>query len=551
MAGIFISYRRADSDGWAGRLRDTLRARFGNRVFQDVENIADGEIFSEVIGRALQECDVALIIIGPNWASAQNAEGRRLDQADDWVRTETSLVLNRGIRVIPVLVGGASMPRAEDLPEELRSLTKRQAREIRSSSWDSDVALLTTHLKQIVDRRRKRPVWQYAAAALVLAIGVFAGSQYFWKPEPLPAPAELATAPPPLAATPKQEKTTTPAAVPPAAVPKPEKAAAPAPVPPAAAPVAAPTPSPAPRDVAVAKPPVIPQPAKAAPPPEPRAAAPSRVPAQPASPPAAPAKPTLAQPPAPAPEPPRIARVEPAPVKAVPDPSPAAPRKPAAAPPVTEAPAAPVAGVGSLNLANRPPSARELKVGDTWTYRLREVSYGRNLGTVTHEISGGDKGGIRETLRLGARGDTQRRLPLEPRIFEQPLDQGAMLFEFAPFMTAFSELKPGMTWRKIAGVTSSDSINSWQVSGKVTGRERVRVPAGNFDAIKAELEGELDLSAPSTRDPYSETIVAYQTYSIWFAPEVSRAVKYERRTYNRARRLLEHEQYELVSYKLQ
>src|SRR4029077_11251337 len=109
---------------WAGRLRDALRVRFGNRVFQDVESIADGEIFSEVIGRALQECDVALIIIGPNWGSAQNQGGRRLDQSDDWVRTETAMVLNRGIRVIPVLVGGATMPRAEDLPEELQSLTR-------------------------------------------------------------------------------------------------------------------------------------------------------------------------------------------------------------------------------------------------------------------------------------------------------------------------------------------------------------------------------------------------------------------------------------------
>jgi hypothetical protein len=126
-----------------------------------------------------------------------------------------------------------------------------------------------------------------------------------------------------------------------------------------------------------------------------------------------------------------------------------------------------------------------------------------------------------------------------------------MLFEFSPFMTAFSELRPGVTWSKIAGVTSSDSINSWRVSGKVTGRERVRVPAGSFDAIKAELEGELDLSSPSTRDPFSETTVSYQTYSVWFAPEVGRAIKYERRTFNRGLRLLEHEQYELVSYKLQ
>jgi hypothetical protein len=107
-----------------------------------------------------------------------------------------------------------------------------------------------------------------------------------------------------------------------------------------------------------------------------------------------------------------------------------------------------------------------------------------------------------------------------------------------------------MKWSKIAGATSSDSISDWRFSGRVTGRERIRVPAGTFDAIKAELEGQLDISFPSTRDPFSETSASYQTYSVWFVPEIGRAVKYDRRTFNRGRRLLEHEYYELVSYQL-
>ena len=528
MAGIFISYRRADSDGWAGRLRDALRARFGKRVFQDVESIADGEIFSEVIGRALQECDVALIIIGPNWANARDATGRRLDQPDDWVRTETALVLNRGIRVIPVLVGGASMPRVEDLPEELRSLTQRQAREIRSNSWDSDVSLLASHLKQIVGQRRKRPVWAYALASVaVLGVGVFAGSRYFGQPATAPAPAER------------------PAEAP-AAVPSPSEKTAAAPViVPAPAPVPAPKPSTP--DVAAAKPPAVPPPAKAATAaaPEPRIAPPA--PATP-RPPSSAAAPSVKPQPAPEPEQPRLARIEPPAPKVIPETPPQEPRK---APAAAETPAPAAATVASLNLPSRPAAARDLRIGDSWTYRLREVRFNKDLASVTHEISGGDKGGIRETLRLGARGDAQRRLPLEPRIYEQPLDQGAMLFEFSPFMPAFSELQPGVTWSKIAGAASSDSITHWRFSGKVTGRERVRVAAGSFDAIKAELEGQLDLTTPMPRDPRSETIVSYQTYSVWFAPEVGRAIKYERRTYNRVRTLLEHEQYELVSYKLQ
>jgi hypothetical protein len=219
----------------------------------------------------------------------------------------------------------------------------------------------------------------------------------------------------------------------------------------------------------------------------------------------------------------------------------------------------------TLNLPNRPVSARELKIGDSWTYRLREGRFDRELATVTHEIGGGDPTGIRETVRLGTKraaadadADTgggltraaQRRLPLEPRIFEQPLGQAATLFEFAPFITAFSDLQPGMKWSKIAGATSSDSISDWRFSGRVSGRERIRVPAGTFDAIKAELEGQLDISFPSTRDPFSETSASYQTYSVWFVPEIGRAVKYDRRTFNRGRRLLEHEYYELVSYQL-
>lgn len=586
MAGIFISYRRADSDGWAGRLRDALRVRFGDRVFQDVDNIADGEIFSEVIDRALQECDVALVIIGPNWASARDERGRRLDQEDDWVRTETAMVLNRRIRVIPVLVGGASLPRAEDLPEELRSLTRRQAREIRSNSWDSDVALLANHLKQIVGHHGGRAVWLYAsAAAIVLAVvGVFAGSRFFDRPAPAPALAEKTAAS--VAVAPVERERTPPAS-----------------------PSVVQSPPPTAGEMSVQKQPEVTPPITTKAPAAPATTAP--VPVSPPS----PSRTATAKSPgrevsASARDHPTIARAEPPAVKAAPAPSVTASRKPAAVPaqeprkaaiastreaqksavakadatapadrmaltapaaPEARAPEAPQAGpavavpaiarTAPLNLPNRPSAARALRIGDSWTYRLRELQFNRNLATVTHEIGGGDKSGIREMVRTGERTRgadadaesapaTQRRLPLEPRIFEQSLGQNATLFEFAPFMTAFSELQPGVRWNKIAGATSSDSINDWRFSGKVIGRERVRVPAGDFDAIKAELEGELDVSFPSTRDSYNETTASYQTYAVWFVPEIGRAIKYERRTYNRGRRLLDHEQYELLSYQL-
>jgi hypothetical protein len=225
-------------------------------------------------------------------------------------------------------------------------------------------------------------------------------------------------------------------------------------------------------------------------------------------------------------------------------------RVPMAAPAARKAAGETIALAKPLNLPNRPASALELKIGDSWTYRLTDIRLGRNLATVTHEIDGGDASGIRETLRVGEeQAATQRRVSLEPRVFEQRLDSNTMLFEFAPFLTESSELRPGASWARIAGA-SSDSLNEWRFSGKVTGSERVRVPAGTFEATKAELEGQRDISFPSSRDVYQEIDAARQTYLIWFVPEIGRAVKYERRTYNRANRLLEHQQYELLSYKL-
>ncbi|MEO5880792.1 MAG: toll/interleukin-1 receptor domain-containing protein [Caldimonas sp.] len=179
MDGLFISYRRQDASGYAGRLRDHLRARFGGQVFQDVDDIADGEIFEQVLERALQACRVGLVVIGPNWLTCVDAAGgRRLDAPDDWVRTEIRQLLERGIRVIPVLVGGARMPIAADLPADLQPLAGRQAREMRDASWDADVAALMKRLDEALGRTpvpaavppRRRPFLLAGAAALMLIL---------------------------------------------------------------------------------------------------------------------------------------------------------------------------------------------------------------------------------------------------------------------------------------------------------------------------------------------------------------------------------------------
>jgi hypothetical protein len=177
MGGIFISYRRQDSSGHTGRLRDNLRARFGKLVFQDVDGIADGEVFESVLDKALKDCEVALVVIGPAWLTSTDAQGkRRLDDPQDWVRVETRLLLQRGIRVIPVLVGGAQMPQAADLPEDMRPLAKRQCRELRDTAWDADVAALTQRLEEVL----KVPAPQLAASKDVSNRWIILGTLAFF-----------------------------------------------------------------------------------------------------------------------------------------------------------------------------------------------------------------------------------------------------------------------------------------------------------------------------------------------------------------------------------
>lgn len=140
-ARIFISYRRADSAGWAGRLHGDLRERFGaDRVFRDVA-IAPGVDFREHIEGVMDGCEVLLAVIGPRWATVTGPDGRpRLDAPDDLVRLEIERALGRSdVHVIPVLVEGAAIPAADDLPEGLRPLGRRNAVEITDLRWEYDV----------------------------------------------------------------------------------------------------------------------------------------------------------------------------------------------------------------------------------------------------------------------------------------------------------------------------------------------------------------------------------------------------------------------------
>lgn len=152
MDGIFISYRRDDSAGYAGRLYDRLAAHFGaERVFMDVEGIEPGLDFVVAIEEAVGSCRVLIAVIGDEWTTATDAAGRRrLDDPNDFIRLETGSALQRGIRVVPVLVGGAVMPLPADLPDDLKALTRRQAIEINHKQWEASTGELIHTLEGIL-----------------------------------------------------------------------------------------------------------------------------------------------------------------------------------------------------------------------------------------------------------------------------------------------------------------------------------------------------------------------------------------------------------------
>ncbi len=150
MHGVFISYRREDAAGFAGRLADSLEHHLQDEpIFRDVDALAPGQDFVTAIEARLRQCRVCLAVIGREWLNSRDADGRRrLDQSDDFVRLELATALARPeVLLVPVLVEGASMPPGDALPSELRWLARRQAVSLRDDSWDADVARLAQSLQ--------------------------------------------------------------------------------------------------------------------------------------------------------------------------------------------------------------------------------------------------------------------------------------------------------------------------------------------------------------------------------------------------------------------
>jgi len=156
---VFISYRRDESAGYAGRIADSFEEHFGEGIiFRDIDSLEPGLDFAEAIERALESSEVLIAVIGKNWLTATDAAGqKRLENPDDYVRTEIATALKRHIRVIPLLIQGAAMPSATDLPDDLAPLSRRNAFEIHDSSWRDDIQRLVTTLERAINGNRPAP----------------------------------------------------------------------------------------------------------------------------------------------------------------------------------------------------------------------------------------------------------------------------------------------------------------------------------------------------------------------------------------------------------
>jgi TIR domain len=170
---IFVNYRRDDCAANALAISSYLEREFGaRRVFIDLDRLRPGQNFPEELERRLSACKVMLCLIGPGWLSACNEEGgRRIDDANDWVRLEIQRALDRGLVVIPVLVDGAQLPRASDLPEPLKLLIERQAATITTNGFRSDMAGLTRDIRAIAGGSPWGSIG-IGAGALALAAGL-------------------------------------------------------------------------------------------------------------------------------------------------------------------------------------------------------------------------------------------------------------------------------------------------------------------------------------------------------------------------------------------
>ena len=147
--GIFVSYRRADSAGYAGRLVDQLKSRFGDQVFLDVDSIRAGANFHEVIEDTFAKCGAVIVLIGKRWRERDESMPPFGDSTDV-ITQEIRIAMESKLPIVPVLVDGASMPTESSLPPSFANQSKLNAIDLRHASFERDMQAVSEELADIL-----------------------------------------------------------------------------------------------------------------------------------------------------------------------------------------------------------------------------------------------------------------------------------------------------------------------------------------------------------------------------------------------------------------
>ncbi|WP_422772307.1 toll/interleukin-1 receptor domain-containing protein [Plantactinospora sp. WMMC1484] len=151
MIDIVVNYRTADEPLAALLIDQALTKRIGERVFRDYRTIGPGQRYPGTIWTAIQECRILVAVIGNRWLDVDPHGERRIDDPSDYVRREIAEALRRRVRVVPILVGDATLPVAEDLPEDLRDLPLHQYRTLRIRGIEQEVERVADELVALLD----------------------------------------------------------------------------------------------------------------------------------------------------------------------------------------------------------------------------------------------------------------------------------------------------------------------------------------------------------------------------------------------------------------
>ena len=224
---IFISYRRDDAAGYAGRIYDRLNARFPNSVFMDVSGIEPGMDFIQTIEEAVGACDTLIVLMGRQWLAGRGPGEGRLDDPNDFVRLEIATALKRNIRVLPVLLRGAVMPTAQQLPPDIALLARRHALGITDEDFDHDIQRLVEIIEPSargvsrpgIDRGTSR---KFARSAMAAGLLLAAAAVTFWSfnretqpiAKPKPTPQGVPQEPSPLSTRPMADSLISPPSLP-------------------------------------------------------------------------------------------------------------------------------------------------------------------------------------------------------------------------------------------------------------------------------------------------------------------------------------------------